>query len=98
MGILILATLALAGLGNIHEMNGLKSILSSLINGAAVVLFVCAGAISWRPGSVMIAGGILGGFAGAWLARRVEPKKVRNFVVVVAWSMTLWFFVQPHLK
>ncbi len=48
-------------------------------------------------GVVMIAGGITGGYAGAALARRVDPKRVRGLVVVVAWAMTLYFFVRTYI-
>jgi uncharacterized membrane protein YfcA len=96
MSILILAALQLAGMTEIHTMNALKTVLGALINGVAVVLFVVAGAVAWRPGSVMIAGGIAGGYAGAAIARRVDPKRVRTFVLVVAWAMTAWFFYSTY--
>jgi hypothetical protein len=96
MGILMLASLALIGMTDIHAMNALKTILGALINGAAVVLFVLAHAVEWRPGVVMVAGGILGGYAGASLARKVDPKKVRVFVIVVAWAMTVYFFAKTY--
>jgi uncharacterized membrane protein YfcA len=97
MGILMLATMSLAGMTDIHAMNALKTILSSVINGVAVVLFVLAGAVAWRPGSVMVVGGITGGYFGAVLAKRVSPARVRTFVGVVAWTMTIYFFVRPYV-
>ena len=61
-----------------------------------MVLFVVAGAVDWTPGIVMVGGGIVGGYAGAALARRVDPKRVRAFVLVVAWAMTVYFFVKTY--
>jgi len=98
MSILILAILQLAGMTDIHTMNALKAVLGALINGVAVVLFVVAGAVAWRPGSVMIVGGIAGGYAGAAIARKIDPKRVRVFVLVVAWAMTAWFFYATYLR
>ena len=40
MGIMMLATLAIAGMRDIHEMNGLKSLLGAAINGVALIEFV----------------------------------------------------------
>jgi uncharacterized membrane protein YfcA len=40
----------------------------------------------------MVAGGILGGYGGAALARRLNPAHVRTFVVAIAWIMTGYFF------
>jgi uncharacterized membrane protein YfcA len=53
-----------------------------------------AGAVAWRPGSVMVVGGIVGGYLGARMARKVAPERVRTFVGVVAWAMTIYFFVR----
>jgi uncharacterized membrane protein YfcA len=92
MGIMMLAALSIAGMQDMHEMNGLKTILAIAINGVALAAFVVSGAIAWAPGVVMAAGGIAGGYAGAALARRVSGFAVRAVVIVVAWGMTGYFF------
>ena len=46
MGIMMLATMALAGMTNIHEMNGLKSFLGVAINGFALATFIITGTFS----------------------------------------------------
>jgi uncharacterized membrane protein YfcA len=96
MGIMMLAVLTLLGMTHIHQMNALKNSLGTLINGVAVVAFVSAGAVRWAPGVVMIAGGITGGYAGAAIARRVDPKHVRSLVLVIAWGMTGYFFWRTY--
>jgi uncharacterized membrane protein YfcA len=96
MGIMMLAVLAVLGMTNIHEMNGTKNVLGSLINGVAVATFIIKGAVAWAPGVVMIAGGITGGYVGARVARRVKPAVVRRLVLVIAWSMTAYFFVKTY--
>jgi len=96
IGIMILAILAVLGMADIHRMNALKTLLGALINGVAVVAFIIAGAVAWAPGVVMIAGGVTGGYAGAALARRVDPKHVRWLVLGVAWTMTAYFFVRTY--
>jgi uncharacterized membrane protein YfcA len=96
MGIMMLAVLSLLGMSDIHRMNALKTSLATLVNGIAVVAFVWNGAVVWAPGAVMIVGGIVGGYAGAAIARRVSPGVVRTLVLVVAWAMTLYFFVKTY--
>jgi uncharacterized membrane protein YfcA len=93
-GIMVLAILSVLGMTDIHRMNALKTLLSSLVNGVAVAAFIVAGAVAWSPGVVMIGGGVAGGYAGAALARRVDPKRVRWLVLVIAWGMTAFFFVR----
>jgi uncharacterized protein len=96
IGIMMLAILSVLGMADIHRMNALKALLGALINGVAVVAFIVAGAVAWTPGVVMIAGGITGGYAGASIARRVDPKHVRWLVLGVAWTMTAYFFVHTY--
>jgi uncharacterized membrane protein YfcA len=97
VGILLLALLALLGMENIHEMNALKVFLNALINGIAVVTFVAAGAVVWQAAPPMIAGSIVGGFGGAYVARKLEPIVVRRFVIVVAVTMTIVFFIRAFV-
>src|SRR4051794_32933268 len=96
IGIMMLATLAIAGMSDIHEMNGLKSILAVAINGVALAAFVAAGSIAWTAGLVMVGGGIAGGYVGAAAARGISARRVRQFVIITAWALTLYFFIiQP---
>ena len=92
IGIMMLASLSVSGLTDIHEMNGIKTVLAVAINGVALAAFVVAGAIAWTPGLVMVSGGIVGGYAGAAGARQFNRTAVRLLVVTVAWAMTLYFF------
>lgn len=93
IGILMLATLGLMGMENIHDMNALKTVLASCVNGVAVLTFIIAGAVAWPQALVMIAGAIAGGFGGAYYARQLDPLLVRRFVILVGTAMTLYFFV-----
>jgi uncharacterized membrane protein YfcA len=45
----------------------------------------------------MVVGGIVGGYVGAAVARKIDPKRVRSFVLVVAWAMTVYFFAKTYL-
>ena len=96
IGIMMLAVLSLLGMTDIHRMNSLKAVLGTLVNGVAVVAFVIAGAVAWAPGAVMIVGGVVGGYAGAAIARQVEPGLVRKLVLAVAWAMTGYFFLRTY--
>jgi len=42
-------------------------------------------------------GSVVGGFGAAALARKVDPKKVRKMVLVVAWALTAWFFLKAYV-
>lgn len=94
IGILMLASLALMGMENLHAMNAIKTVLASCINGVAVVTFVLAGAVFWPQALVMIVGAVVGGYGGASLARRLPPQAVRWFVIAVGLAMSVVFFVK----
>lgn len=94
IGILMLAALALVGMENIHSMNALKTLLASCINGVAVITFIIAGAVVWPAALLMIVGAVIGGYGGAYYARKIDPRWVRLFVVIVGFSMTVYFFIK----
>jgi len=96
MGIVMLAMLAVLGMTNIHAMNALKSVMGSVINGVAVVTFIVAGAVYWKQGTVMIVGGIVGGYLGAHYAQKMPQVWIRTFVVLVGAGMTVYFFWKSY--
>ncbi len=97
IGIMMLASLSLMGMTHIHSMNALKTVLASAINGIAVVRFILASTIFWPQAVVMVVGAILGGYGGASFAQRIDPKLVRRFVIVIGFTMTIYFFVRTYL-
>ncbi len=96
LGILMLATLTFLGIKNIHAMNAFKSFLGSCINGIAIIPFMVEGLIVWHQAILMAVGGSLGGYLCAHYARRLDPVLVRKFVMVVAFSMTTYFFLHQN--
>ncbi len=92
IGILMLATLAMMGMNDIHVMNALKTLLTSCINGVAVLAFIIARVVAWPQAVLMIIGAVIGGYGGAYYARKIEQKWVRLFVIAVGCSMTIYFF------
>ena len=98
IGMMMLAAYALLGMDNIHRMNGLKTVMATVINGAALVVFVINGAIYWPQALVMVGGAIIGGYTGATYAQRINPVRVRQFVIVVGFALTIIFFVRTYLQ
>ena len=97
IGIMILAAFRLYGLTDIHGMNGVKTILTALLNAIAAVIFIVANQIAWPPTIVMIIAAIIGGYAGPHLARRLKPSRIRHIVIVVGIVMTGYFlYIAPR--
>jgi uncharacterized protein len=94
MGIIMLASFALVGMLDIHEMNALKTLLAVLVNVLALGAFIIMGVVAWGPGLIMVAGSVAGGYFGAVLARRIDPSWIRGVVIAIGWAMTIYFFVR----
>ncbi|HWZ12659.1 MAG TPA: sulfite exporter TauE/SafE family protein [Acidobacteriaceae bacterium] len=91
-GFLIMAILGLFGVQNINEINALKVIGTTLANGLAVITFIFSGAVVWRHCLAAMLMAAAGGFFGAKLARRIDDKILRSFVVVLGFAMAAYFF------
>ncbi|HMG33272.1 MAG TPA: sulfite exporter TauE/SafE family protein [Blastocatellia bacterium] len=89
IGILMLAALALLGLSDIHQMNGLKNFFALAINVVAAAYFIALGPVRWVPAAAMACGSVAGGFGGAGLARKLGRTFVRRAVVVIGIAMAL---------
>jgi uncharacterized protein len=94
MGILMLAMLGLYGLGDIHRRNALKNVTAAATNGVAGIYFAASGAIAWGDALVLAAGGIVGGYAGASLGRRMSGRAAEWLVVAVGAAMTAALFLR----
>ena len=96
IGILMLATLSLMGMRNIHTMNALKVVLASCINSVAVLTFIFAGLVEWPQALVMMVGAIIGGWGGASVARKIDGRYIRIYVIVVGLAMSLVLFLRAR--
>jgi uncharacterized membrane protein YfcA len=81
IGILMLVSLSLLGLENLHQANALKNVLVVGIKGVAVVYFIVIRALNWPLAILMIAGSTAGGWIGGFLIREMEPEKLRWIIV-----------------
>jgi len=92
LGILLLAFLAMAGMTDIHAMNGLKLYISSIVALVAVVRFALGGTIDFYHGSIALVGVTIGGYAAARLAKFIPTNWIRTGVIIYGIGMTLYFF------
>ncbi|MCF6328130.1 MAG: sulfite exporter TauE/SafE family protein [Devosiaceae bacterium] len=96
LGIILLAFFALAGISNIHAMNGVKLLLSAIVSSVAIIRFTMEGSIAWYEGSFVFAGSMVGGFVSAKLAKFIPTPVLRNGIIVYGIVLTLVFFWQAY--
>jgi len=94
VGIIMLAVWTLAGMRDIHAMNGGRTLLGGVMNAAAVVCFIIARKIWWLQTAMMLVAAVTGGYAGARFARRVNPVWVRAIIIAVSITVTAAFFLR----
>jgi len=97
IGILMLASLGFIGLSNIHEMNALKTMLTSLINLVAAVWFILAGLVHWPKAGVMTAGALLGYFLGSHYAQRIPQQRVRQIITLIGYLISAATFYKEFV-
>jgi len=68
--------------------------LAVLMNGAAVVAFIVSGIVHWTEMLVMAVSSIAGGYVGALGAKRIDQRLIKDFVVVLGVTLTVYFFVR----
>jgi uncharacterized membrane protein YfcA len=94
IGILMLAAFGILGYTDIHQMNGLKTLLAVFINGVAALYFMWKGLVVWPEAIIMMIASIIGGVWGAGFARRIGQKGVRRIVIAIGFGMTLSMLIR----
>jgi uncharacterized membrane protein YfcA len=87
--VMLLAILSLGHTGDFRTVNVLKNLLSGLTGVVAVIVFVVSGSVAWPHTLVMGAGALVGGYAGARLARVIPQRVVRWIVIVIGCILTV---------
>ena len=91
-GFLLITLLSLFGYQDLHEINALKVVTTTLANGIAVLIFIARGQVVWRYCLLAMVTCAIGGYASARFARRVPQPVLRGLVVLIGLSMAAWFF------
>ena len=92
IGILMLASLGVIGLTDIHEMNALKTVLGLLINLVAALWFVANGLIDWSRAGPMTFGAMAGYFLGAHFSQRIAQNQVRRIITSIGFVISAVMF------
>jgi uncharacterized membrane protein YfcA len=96
MGIMMLASFALYMDGSTHELNAVKSLLGTIINFVASIVFVIKHMVLFDIALVLVAGGIVGGYFSARMSLKVDPDKLRIAIAIYGFIMTAYFFYKIY--
>ncbi len=87
LGIVLLAVLAITIEDSLQRLNGLKQVLSIVINSVALVAYSLFGPVAWTAVAIMAVASLAGGRLGGGFARQLNPVLLR--VLVVAFGVTV---------
>ena len=73
-----------------------RTLMLAVANGAAGVIFIRFGMVMWWACLPMLAGGIVGGWLGASLGKRLSPGVVRAWTLLVTGTTTTVFFWRAY--
>jgi uncharacterized membrane protein YfcA len=94
VGLMMLAAWSLLGQVDVKALNPPRTLMVSAANTIAVLCFVLAGVVHWRETLVLGAAAIVGGYLGAVIGKRLDPKVTHAATVVLSVAMTVAFFVR----
>jgi uncharacterized membrane protein YfcA len=92
IGILVIGTLDLIGLADIHSILPLKNALCGALRAVAVTVFLIQGEVDWKYGFIMAAGALVGGYIGGNAVRWVNRTMVRMSIVVLGFAIAAYYF------
>jgi uncharacterized membrane protein YfcA len=88
-GVMFLALVGLVSAASLHQLNAVKNILVGAANALATVVFVLAAPVRWPMAAALAVGAVVGGAAGAALARRVPAPYLRTAIALIGLAVAV---------
>jgi len=89
LGILLLAVMAISLPFELAELQGLRNVLSLVINSFAAIIFIIRGHLAMDAVWMLLVGTLIGGWLGTSLIRRLSPKVVRVLIIGIGAATTI---------
>ena len=96
VGLMLTATWGLLAGEPPHRLMAPRTLMLAMANAAAAIVFVSFGMVRWDACVPMLAGALVGGWAGAHLGKRLSPGLVRGWTLIVTIVTTAVFFVRAY--
>lgn len=96
IGILMISALSFISRGDIRHVVALKNLLTLCMRGAAILVLVAEGNVSWSYGVPMALGGLIGGYVGGMISHRANRTAVRSIVIAIGFAASLYYFWKAY--
>jgi hypothetical protein len=82
-GVLMIGLLGIFLDEPLQRINGLKNVLTLVVNGVAAIVFIAIAHVNWILAGLIAVGSTIGGYLGARYGRRLPPMALRVLIVVI---------------
>lgn len=96
LGLITTAIYGLLANTSPREMFAPRTLMLALANAAAAIVFIGFAMVWWWACLPMLAGGIVGGWLGAGIGKKLSPAVARGWTLLVTAATTLVFFLRAY--
>lgn len=79
-----------------RELFAIRTLMLAVANFAAAFVLIGFAMVDWRACLPMLVGSVAGGWAGAWIGKRMSPRAVRLWTLLVTAGTTIVFFLRAY--
>ncbi|MEU8611749.1 sulfite exporter TauE/SafE family protein, partial [Actinoplanes sp. NPDC048791] len=94
MGVMYVAALALVLDETLNRLNALKNVLSATVGAVTLLTFALFGPVDWPVVLILAPSTVVGGYAGALLARRLPTRILKALIVTFGTAIGLILLVR----
>jgi uncharacterized membrane protein YfcA len=96
LGVMMVAALGLILPEPLRRINAIKNAFSAVVGIATIAVFAVFSPVEWSKAALLAPACLVGGYAGARLARRLPPRVLRGVIVVVGIAVGTVLLVKAH--
>jgi uncharacterized membrane protein YfcA len=94
LGVMLVAALGLVLDESLARINALKNAISAVVGVGTVVAFAVLGPVDWVAVAIIAPASLVGGYAGAKLARRLPTRVLRAIIVIIGFVVGVALLVR----
>lgn len=91
LGVIMMAGYAIGGIRDLKQTNVLKNLMGAVITTTSALTFIVRDEVNWPAALAMLAGALIGGFAGGKLARVIPDLAMRVLVTGAGLFLAGWY-------
>ncbi|HWG12378.1 MAG TPA: sulfite exporter TauE/SafE family protein [Streptosporangiaceae bacterium] len=82
-GVLMIGLLGIFLDEPLQRINGLKNVLTFMVNGVAAIVFIALTHVNWILAGLIAVGSTIGGYVGSRYGRQLPPMALRVLIVII---------------